>query len=278
MNIETAGARLKKIRQERGLSLEDIQKKTKVHLNVLRAIEGDSISNLSPIYLKGFIKIYCNYLGLDLKEYLGETSQSSKPILNAAVGRDIGERIEKKPTLPKDLSVKLGAIRPSAGLRKIIIYTVMAVVFIFLAGKLIKAISSWHKKVSAKARIFVPVLASPRTTRELLPKEVINKSSTKNIPKQLKSQKELSQGFILGVFARDKSWVSAKVDGKVVFHGVLARGRSENWQAKEKIELSLGDAGAIELQINDQHFNNLGRRGQSLKNIVISKEGLKITR
>ena len=278
MNIETAGARLKKIRQERGLSLEDIQKKTKVHLNVLRAIEGDSISNLSPIYLKGFIKIYCNYLGLDLKEYLGETSQSSKPILNAAVGRDIGERIEKKPTLPKDLSVKLGAIRPSDGLRKIIIYTVMAVVFIFLAGKLIKAISSWHKKVSAKARIFVPVLASPRTTRELLPKEVINKSSTKNIPKQLKSQKELSQGFILGVFARDKSWVSAKVDGKVVFHGVLARGRSENWQAKEKIELSLGDAGAIELQINDQHFNNLGRRGQSLKNIVISKEGLKITR
>ncbi len=278
MNIETAGARLKKIRQERGLSLEDIQKKTKVHLNVLRAIEGDSISNLSPIYLKGFIKIYCNYLGLDLKEYLGETSQSSKPILNAAVGRDIGERIEKKPALPKDLSVKLGAIRPSAGFKKIIIYTVMAVVFIFLAGKLLKAISSWHKNVSAKARIFVPVLASPKTTRELLPKEVINKSSAKNIPKQLKSQKELSQGFILGVFARDKSWVSAKVDGKVVFHGVLARGRSENWQAKEKIELSLGDAGAIELQINDQHFNNLGRRGQSLKNIVISKEGLKITR
>ena len=28
MNIETAGSRLKKIRQERGLSLEDVQKKT----------------------------------------------------------------------------------------------------------------------------------------------------------------------------------------------------------------------------------------------------------
>lgn len=38
MNIETAGARLKKIRQERGISLEDLQKKTKIHLNVLRAI------------------------------------------------------------------------------------------------------------------------------------------------------------------------------------------------------------------------------------------------
>ena len=59
---------------------------------------------------------------------------------------------------------------------------------------------------------------------------------------------------------------------------MLARGRSETWQAKEKVELSLGDAGAVELQVNDQRFANLGRHGQSLKNIVINKEGLKISR
>jgi cytoskeletal protein RodZ len=278
MNIETAGARLKKIRQERGLSLEDIQKKTKIHINVLRAIEGDSISDLSPIYLKGFIKIYCNCLGLDLKEYLGESvQQTHKPVLNAAVGRDLGERVEKRPALPKEVSVKLSTIRPSAGLKKIIVFLLIALISIFLTVKLVKAISSWHKKVSAKAKIFIPV-AQTKATRELLPKETINKSSTKNIPKQLKPQKELSQGFILGIFARDKSWVSARVDGKVVFHGVLARGRSETWQAREKIELSLGDAGAIELQVNDQRFTKLGRRGQSLKNIVINKEGLKIAR
>ncbi len=277
MNIETAGARLKKIRQERGLSLEDIQKKTKVHLNVLRAIEGDSISDLSPIYLKGFIKIYCNCLGLDLKEYLGETSQTHKPVLNAAVGRDIGERVEKKPTLAKEFSVKLSAIKPSDGFKKIIVFAVIAVIFIFLAAKLIRIISSWHKNASAKARIFIPI-PKAKVKRELLPKEAINKSSAKNIPKQAKAQKELPQGFMLGIFARDKSWVSAKVDGKVVFHGVLARGRSETWQAKEKIELSLGDAGAVELQVNDQRFTKLGRRGQSLKNIIINKEGLKIAR
>ena len=277
MNIETAGARLKKVRQERGFSLEEVQKKTKIHINVLRAIEGDSISNLSPIYLKGFIKIYCNYLGLDPKEYLGETSQANKPVLNAAVGRDIGERIEKKPALAKEFGVKLSAMRPSAGLKKIIVFTVIAVIFIFLAVKLVKAISIWQKSKLTKARVFIPV-PKARANRELLPKEVINKSSVKSIPKQAKVQKELSQGFMLGVFAREKSWVSAKVDGKVVFHGVLGRGRSETWQAKEKIELSLGDAGAIELQVNDQRFTKLGRRGQSLKNIVINKEGLKIGR
>ena len=105
MNIETAGARLKKIRQERGLSLEDVQKKTKIHLNVLRAIEGDSISDLSPIYLKGFIKIYCSYLGLDVKDFTGPAAQPPKPVLNATVGRPIGERIEKRASFIKNASI-----------------------------------------------------------------------------------------------------------------------------------------------------------------------------
>lgn len=278
MNIETAGARLKKIRQEKGLSLEDMQKKTKIHPNILRSIEGDSITDLSPIYLKGFIKIYCNSLGLDPKDYLGQASSPSKPVLNAAVGRDIGERVEKKPALATDFSVKLRQMRPTPGVKRIILFIIVAVIFIFLASKLVNSVSAWHKNSLAKSRAAVVTIPKQKKTRELLPKDAINKSSTKNIPKQVKAQKDIQQGFMLAVFARDKSWITAKVDGKVVFHGLLARGRTETWQAKEKIELSLGDAGAVELQVNDQRFTKLGRRGQSLKNIVINKDGLKIAR
>ncbi|MFH0917958.1 MAG: helix-turn-helix domain-containing protein [Candidatus Omnitrophota bacterium] len=261
MNIETAGSRLKKIRQERGLSLEDVQKKTKIHLNVLRAIEGDSISNLSPIYLKGFIKIYCSYLGLEAKEFIGQSAQLQKPSLNAAVGRPIGSRIEKRSSFIKDASLKLGAIKPPANLKKIIIISASIFIFIFLVGNLIKFVSSRPKRSRLeKVKISMPVVA---------PKAPVA---------QTKINKDLTPGFTLGIFARGKSWISAKVDGKVVFHGVLARGRSETWQAKEKVELSLGDAGAVELQVNDQRFANLGRHGQSLKNVVINKDGLKTSR
>ena len=260
MNIETAGSRLKKIRQERGLSLEDVQKKTKIHLNILRTIEGDSISNLSPIYLKGFIKIYCGYLGLDAQEFIGQSAQAQKPPLNATVGRPIGTRIEKKTSFIKDASIKLGAIKPLINLKKIFIFAVIAVIVIFLGNNLIKFFSSRPKNRLEKAKISMPVSAPKLDTR------------------QAKINKDLTAGFTLGIFARGKSWISAKVDGKVVFHGVLARGRSETWQAREKVELSLGDAGAVELQVNDQRFANLGRHGQPLKNVVINKEGLKISR
>ena len=260
MNIETAGSRLKKIRQERGLSLEDVQKKTRVHLNVLRAIEGDSISNLSPIYLKGFIKIYCGCLGLDAKDFIGPGEQRQIPALNAVVGRPIGTRMEKKASFIKDASLKLGAIRPSVNLKKLIFFVVIAVIFIFLGINLVRFVSTRPKNRLEKVKIAMPA------------------SAPKVASRQTKINNDLSGGFNLGVFARGKSWISVKVDGKVVFHGVLARGRSETWQARERVELSLGDAGAVELQVNDQRFANLGRHGQSLKNIIINKEGLRISR
>lgn len=260
MNIETAGSRLKRIRQEKGLSLEDVSKKTKVHLNVLRAIEGDSISNLSPIYLKGFIKIYCGCLGLDAKDFIGPSETRQKPALNAIVGRPIGARTEIKNSFIKDASIKLGVIKPWVNLKKISIFVVIAIVFIFLGVSLIKLFSARPKNRLEKVKISMPA------------------SVLKTEAKQTKINHDLSGEFTLGIFARGKSWISAKVDGKVVFHGVLARGRSETWQAHEKVELSLGDAGAVELQVNDQRFTNLGRHGQSLKNIVINKDGLKISR
>ena len=57
--MESPGARLKKIRLEKGISLEEVHKKTRIHLDLLKAIEEDSLINLSPVYTKGFLKIYC---------------------------------------------------------------------------------------------------------------------------------------------------------------------------------------------------------------------------
>lgn len=68
--MESAGARLKKLRLERGFDLEEVQKKTKIHLNILRSIEEDNFINISPVYLKGFLKLYCQFLGVDPKDYL----------------------------------------------------------------------------------------------------------------------------------------------------------------------------------------------------------------
>jgi hypothetical protein len=72
--------------------------------------------------------------------------------------------------------------------------------------------------------------------------------------------------------AKEDCWVHLKIDGRVVFHGILKKGKFESWQAKEKIEFSLGNAWAVELELNSKPIPVLGRRGQALKNIVITRE------
>jgi DnaJ-class molecular chaperone len=61
-----SGSDLKKIRDELGVSLEEIAETVKVRMAYLRAIEEDRFEKApSRIFLKGFVRAYAQYIGLD---------------------------------------------------------------------------------------------------------------------------------------------------------------------------------------------------------------------
>ncbi len=61
-----SGSDLKKIRDELGVSLEEIAEMVKVRMVYLRAIEDDQFEKTpSGIFLKGFLRAYAQYIGLD---------------------------------------------------------------------------------------------------------------------------------------------------------------------------------------------------------------------
>ncbi len=61
-----SGSDLKKIREELGVSLEEIAETVKVRMAYLRAIEEDQFEKApSKIFLKGFVRAYAQYIGLD---------------------------------------------------------------------------------------------------------------------------------------------------------------------------------------------------------------------
>jgi len=247
--------RLRKARQQKGVSLEELQRKTKIHLNILKAIEADSLTNLNPVYLKGFIKIYCNALGLNYHDYLPE---EKKPSLFAPQ--------EKFPqdTLAKEAGLKF---LPLAQGRKIkrLFFIVLGILFSFFVISKIGHYLRQRRMVSLVSE-----------NRKLTAKIQRQESSTMH-----KISSYPSGGINLVVSAtKDKSLVYLKADGKLVFHRVLEKGRSISWKAKEKFELSLGNASAVELTVNGEHFSNFAKkRGQPLSNIIITeKDGIKIPR
>ena len=355
---ESAGARLKKIRLEKGLSLEQVHKQTKIHVHILKALEGDGLTNLSPVYVKGFLKIYCNFLGVDPKDYVeGKQTEPVKssvhaispPVCLPEKAREVHPPVERPAISPHRHEVKpSGNIpAPSAGTKKsvspeavneavskilesawsvleIIIEKVAALFskkevqltlvfalagFLLVSG-IIKAGSFIHATMKAHAqRKAAMAVLQPQVRKEKLKSfksasnRVANSSKAatearalplvektkvsepavapsvvkeKELPVAVVAPKPPSTDVRLGIRARENCWVSLKADGKVVFQRVLEKGRFQNWEAKEKMELSLGNAGVVELEVNGQLYSNLGRRGQALKNVVITKDGLNI--
>ena len=64
----TAGRRLEQAREERGLSLEEVERAIAIHAYHLKALERDDLDALpSPAFARGFSITYAKYLGLDEK-------------------------------------------------------------------------------------------------------------------------------------------------------------------------------------------------------------------
>ena len=269
--MEKARAELKKIRLEKGITLEEAHKKTKIHLNILKAIEGDAVTGLNPIYLKSFIKIYCKYLGVEPDIYI-PGSKEKQPVSSAPLaksGPSGNEAKKPKPALSQGPQKAPMSI-PKVNL-KVIAYAAAAILFLFGLFSLGRFISSGLRSRPAPLKK-APLAAVPvKEKKAIAPPKVPVSAGIADKP--LKSA--IASEIRLSIFAREKCWIELKVDGKMVFRGRLEKGRSEAWKAKEKMELTLGDAGAVELQVNDQRFRNLGRKGQPRKNIIITKEGLR---
>ncbi len=64
--METLGQYLKRERILRQINLQEISSATKIHIRILKKLEEDDYVSLpSPTFIKGFLKTYAKYLGLD---------------------------------------------------------------------------------------------------------------------------------------------------------------------------------------------------------------------
>src|SRR5215469_4786449 len=67
------GERLKKEREQKGISLEDISLETKIGTRLLRALEEEHFDQLpGGIFNKGFVRAYARHLGLDEEQAIAD--------------------------------------------------------------------------------------------------------------------------------------------------------------------------------------------------------------
>ncbi|MCH9609515.1 MAG: hypothetical protein S4CHLAM45_14310 [Chlamydiales bacterium] len=75
-DLQIFGQRFRQRREERNLSLKEVENSTSIRMGHLEAIEEGRFSNLiSPVYAQGFIKKYASFLELDGDQMMIEHPQ-----------------------------------------------------------------------------------------------------------------------------------------------------------------------------------------------------------
>ena len=64
--MESIGETLREARQNKGASIEDASRATRIKMEILEQLEAAEFNRLAaPAYTKGFLKLYAEYVGLD---------------------------------------------------------------------------------------------------------------------------------------------------------------------------------------------------------------------
>lgn len=263
-NEKTVGIILKETRVAKKISLEEVSKHTKIHINMLKLIEADEFKNLGVVYSKSFLKLYAEYLNLD-KEALFRRFESEQKLDEFSSGKKLKipeeQQISGIAQFPADFLKRIGGVLKKINLKYVLI---IVICLLFVAG--VKKLLTGRKSLKLAAVVEVGAV------------KVQDKKSPVDAPqKQLvNTPKKAGEKIVLVVRAKQKCWLQVKVDGKIVFQSILSGGAAESWQAKEKIELWLGNAGGVELELNGKLLEKIGRPGQTLKNVVVTRDGLSI--
>jgi len=95
--MKTVGSILKEARIAKNLTLEDVEKVTKIRAKFLDAIEQDAYQMLpSPIYAKGFVKNYGEYLGLENTRVMAFFRRQTVDVKRSAILPRKSQDIESK--------------------------------------------------------------------------------------------------------------------------------------------------------------------------------------
>ncbi len=275
-STSSPGAILKRCREFHRISIYEAADATKIGENYLTALENDSIRDFANVaYLKGFLRIYSNYLSLNaddmvrLFERLYEPAGNHKNSSNSLDSDKTAKRRKwfswQKLAMPAVLMLLLiitSAIinrtsTPVAPPQKEVQVTVQADI-------VQPIVSSASKPISKDIVKEIPVVQPPVKKEELLVEH-------KEVPKVTV---EPAKSFFVQMKVLHNSKLAVTIDGAATQSYDLSGGDIIEWKASNSIVLELSNAGAIEAELNGKPLKSFGPVGKPAY-VVIGADGVK---
>jgi len=259
------GKILKKAREAKGITLEAVQDATKIPLDSLKAIEeGYRVRTLTDFYYRAFVKLYAQFLAIDVKSVLENYKEEKVPLpTKFRKAKSFLREKEPSPFLKKE-TVNL-ILKGLVG----ILVLVVVVVFLFALGRWIKSRPIQPRKPVIKAE--AKKVAKPKPV--VAEKKV---SKPQPDPSVVVGVKPKNAKINLTIRAKKPIWVNVRVDGVDRLRATLSKGAVETWTAKESIEISGKSLADLEFELNGQATNPASKTHRTIKKMIINQDGFKI--
>jgi cytoskeletal protein RodZ len=256
------GERLKRERELRGVSRDEVCTATRIGSRYLEALENEQWGMLpGGVFNRGFVRAVARFLGLDEDDLLAEYDHATNE----------SPQIEQGGPSP----VQQGA--PRKRITRFIFLGSLCLIVLLGTGWLGWR---WHYKALRQAtndRIpvssIVQAASQPSGTAAGVPADASGTASVPLAASAGPSGTE-AQGLELKIEAGKETFVTVSTDGSKAFEGSMIAGQSRTFLAQGAIYISAKDAGALLLELNGQTLAPLGPPGQPA-DLTLTRSNLK---
>jgi cytoskeleton protein RodZ len=262
------GAILEKKRLEKGLSLKEVEQATKIRTRYLEGLEREDPTSLpDPVYARGFLKTYANFLGLDGEQLSREFRDHRTPRRERQPGYERLQKGEFDQPLINPGGVD-DAERSGVSGATILTIVLAVLVLALVIGTLYYVGSRSTVDSSDSAPEEEPIVdqeARDDSSRDGSSREEpVAGSETKSGADDDSSEDAPETVQVTVRVVGVPTGLTILTDGTVASDQFAQPGFSQTFEAERTVTISTANAGAVEAEVDGQNVGRLGQLGQPL--------------
>lgn len=299
--LQEIGEKLREAREAEGLTIEDVERKTRIRAKFLQALEAGDLEALpTSVQARGFLRNYARYVGLDPDEVIAELEYAlelqNQSRLVALMRRAPGFRRKSGPAAsspvddepaegdenyvkPQHRSLVGTPVSPNPQyqVRQLPLYwrirrmltpdvlILSTIVITILGGFLWAAMQLSAMLLAGTQPDATPEIIGPTATPTATLTPFANITFTPTLPPPLENFTEVQ----LDIIMEQSALVIVVVDGDEVFRGIARQGDELSFTGQQQIELSTGNAAGVRVILNRTDFGVLGNFGQVVTRVFL---------
>ncbi len=305
--MDELGQILRQARENKGLSLEEVNEETRISVRYLEALETGEYSTLpTATHTRGFLRNYARFLDLDptplVERYVQSQTNlarkdSPKPPEEAPSAAYSMQQVEEQPFFdPVNVEVDLGSRRDPESAVRLVIIAALIITLALVGNRFLPLLfnnsdgsevitdgitnvvedligdEQPQEEGAAESGSMGEISATPGAGED-----TINSTGRMNVGPETEILPTASptrpalpatlDEINLVAEITERTWLESTIDGEVVFSGIARAGDTFEWTAEEEAKLLTGNAIGVFVTINDVPLGRLGDRGQNKEEI-----------